>query len=340
MEEGQGRRDSKTERDKRLQAEGSGEGEGPPLGAEGQDREGDPARRKAPDKNRRRGGCISASAVPTREGKERAGRPTGPRTLRGKNRSKHNALTHGIFADVVLEDRESVKEFRKLITLIGARYDPGDALVEILVGELGMILWKKRRLLRAEKDQLQRFSSLEDMGASTREHDEAAEWVHSAEAVRTGFIRKRNNLFVVVACLRLLRLLRNSVETRGFKPEDDQRVLRFVYGERGSFIAPVAATYEECQSASASASADKTSEAPSSQTEVQRFLQQVDAEIGCLELETKRNEMKMLAREYQASLPLIPRREAAELLLRYWSMLERSFERTLTQLEVLSAKER
>ncbi len=123
-------------------------------------------------------------------------------------------------------------------------------------------------------------------------------------------------------------------------PEHDQPILRFIYGQRGSFIAPVAATYDECQSASASASTDKTSEAPSSQTEVQRFLQQLDAEIGCLELETQRSEMKMLARQYQAALPLIPRREAAELLMRYWSTLERSFERTLTQLEVLSAKER
>lgn len=294
------------------------------------------SRNEATKEEQTRAGALDPNTSP-----RTSTRPaTGPLTLRGKSRPKYNALTHGIFADVVLEDRESKREFRKLITLIGARYEAGDALVEILVGELGMILWKKRRLLRAEKDQLERFSSLEDMGASTREHDEAAEWVHSAEAVRTGFIRKRNNLFVVVACLRLLRLLRNCVETRGFKPEDDQRVLRFIYGQRGSFIAPVAATYDECQRASASASADKTSEAPSSQTEVQRFLQQLDAEIGCLELEREMSQARMMARQYQAALPLIPRREAAELLMRYWSTLERSFERTLTQLEVLSAKGR
>ncbi len=54
MDDCYGRRDSNRETEEHLQAEESGKGVGPPVGAEGQNSEGDPAKRKAPGKNGRR----------------------------------------------------------------------------------------------------------------------------------------------------------------------------------------------------------------------------------------------------------------------------------------------
>ncbi len=150
MEERQGRRDSKTERDKRLQAEESGKSEGPPVGAEGQNSEGDPARRIAPDKDRRRGGCISASPIPNREGRERPGRATGPRTRQGKNRSRRNALKHRMCRAPVLDGFESKRAYRRFLRALLDDMNPRTTLGAALVEQLAADLWCLGRFYEAE----------------------------------------------------------------------------------------------------------------------------------------------------------------------------------------------
>lgn len=50
---------------------------------------------------------------------------TGPRTLQGKERSKHNALKHGIFSNVVLLKDESKAEFDSLLDGLWEDFEPG-----------------------------------------------------------------------------------------------------------------------------------------------------------------------------------------------------------------------
>jgi len=75
---------------------------------------------------------------------------TGPRTQEGKEKSKHNATTHGIFSKVVVINGESRAEFEDL--LIGLRncLQPEGALEEILVEKLTALLWRERRLIIAD----------------------------------------------------------------------------------------------------------------------------------------------------------------------------------------------
>src|ERR1700685_2374926 len=61
---------------------------------------------------------------------------TGRRTEEGKQRAKHNARQHGIFADHVLTAepfRESVPDFQKLLRSLCEAIQPANALEQALV---------------------------------------------------------------------------------------------------------------------------------------------------------------------------------------------------------------
>ena len=78
------------------------------------------------------------------------GGATGPRTLEGKEKSKLNATTHGIFSGVVVLQVESRTEYESLQRSLREACQPEGALEGILVEKLGTILWRHRRLLLAE----------------------------------------------------------------------------------------------------------------------------------------------------------------------------------------------
>ena len=82
---------------------------------------------------------------------------TGPRTCRGKRHSSRNALKHGLYSDVqyffqeaAIELGEDPGHFRRLyLGLLEARR-PADALEQVLVEDIAVLIWKKSRLERSE----------------------------------------------------------------------------------------------------------------------------------------------------------------------------------------------
>lgn len=84
-----------------------------------------------------------------------SGRATGPRTVRGKQKSRYNALKHGIFAQGILEDRESKADYHLVLTGLLEDFQPEGALEELLVEKLAMLFWRYRRLLRAEREEIE-----------------------------------------------------------------------------------------------------------------------------------------------------------------------------------------
>jgi hypothetical protein len=80
---------------------------------------------------------------------------TGPRTSAGKERSKRNALKHGIFSKVALLKDESRSEFDSLLTGLREDRQPEGTLEEALVEKLAILLWRYRRFLRAEAEDIQ-----------------------------------------------------------------------------------------------------------------------------------------------------------------------------------------
>lgn len=75
----------------------------------------------------------------------------GPRTQRGKNHSKHNAMKHGLFSSVALLKGEPRAEFDLLISDLQSELQPEGTLEILLVDKLAVLFWRCRRLMVAEK---------------------------------------------------------------------------------------------------------------------------------------------------------------------------------------------
>jgi hypothetical protein len=75
-----------------------------------------------------------------------AARSTGPKTKRGKNAVKRNALKHGLLADDALLPGEDVEAFNRLRESIHADLDPVGAIETALVERIVDGLWRLRRV--------------------------------------------------------------------------------------------------------------------------------------------------------------------------------------------------
>ena len=75
---------------------------------------------------------------------------TGPRTPQGKERSKHNAIKHGIFSNLPFLDGESKAQFDSLLNGLREDLKPEGTLEEVLVQILAMLFWRYRRCIVAQ----------------------------------------------------------------------------------------------------------------------------------------------------------------------------------------------
>jgi len=105
-----------------------------------------------------------------------ARKSTGPTTEEGKQRSRCNAVRHGLTAETVigaLEDAEDYKAFEAAIT---ADYDASSAVERELVLRLASLLWRLRRattietgLFEIQADHLNAFRASRQANPASRE---------------------------------------------------------------------------------------------------------------------------------------------------------------------------
>jgi hypothetical protein len=81
------------------------------------------------------------------------GKSGGPKTPQGKERSKHNALKHGILSQVVLLDGEPRFDFDFMMNGLWNAFEPEGTLEEFLVNKIAALIWRYRRLIIAEREQ-------------------------------------------------------------------------------------------------------------------------------------------------------------------------------------------
>jgi hypothetical protein len=79
-----------------------------------------------------------------------AARSTGPVTEAGKNRSRRNAIRHGLCAETVVGLLEDVEDYRGFEAAIIADYDAETAVERELVLRLASLLWRIRRATSIE----------------------------------------------------------------------------------------------------------------------------------------------------------------------------------------------
>lgn len=94
-------------------------------------------------------GRASGELPPSNVADSRKNGATGPRTTQGKERSRRNALKHGIFSEVALLKGESRAEYDELLNGLRENRQPEGTLEEILVEKLAMDAWRRRRLIMA-----------------------------------------------------------------------------------------------------------------------------------------------------------------------------------------------
>src|SRR6478672_3383116 len=73
---------------------------------------------------------------------------TGPRTVAGKQRSRCNALRHGLTAETVIGALKDAEDHKALEQAVIADYDAQSAVERELVLRLASLLWRLRRAIR------------------------------------------------------------------------------------------------------------------------------------------------------------------------------------------------
>jgi hypothetical protein len=79
-------------------------------------------------------------------------RSTGPRTEEGKQRSRLNAVRHGLTAETVVGSLEDAEDYKAFEAAIISDYDPETAVARELVLRLTSLLWRLRRANAIEAD--------------------------------------------------------------------------------------------------------------------------------------------------------------------------------------------
>jgi hypothetical protein len=79
-----------------------------------------------------------------------AAKSTGPKTEQGKERSRRNALRHGLTAETVIGGLENAQDYKAFEEAVAADFDAQSAVERELVLRLSGLLWRLRRASRIE----------------------------------------------------------------------------------------------------------------------------------------------------------------------------------------------
>ena len=256
---------------------------------------------------------------------------TGPRTAAGKERSKRNAVKHGIFSNVVVLTNESRSEFDSMFRDLRNDLQPNGALEEMLVEKLADLTWRRRRLLIAEGAQIQSGTDFLEWDKAKLAIDEVREIYKSGDPCLTVRI---TNPAVLRYCLELLEELKTDVERGGFNPEVQAPALSKLYSDSSGLLSTLLShynTWSDC--ADCSDEERKENKLPSKIECVKKFLAILQEEKKKLvryqeaqdQIESERTRLESLCKN-------VPDATVMDNLVRYEAHLERCFDKTLTHL--------
>jgi hypothetical protein len=263
-------------------------------------------------------------------------RATGPRTPRGKDRSKHNALKHGIFSKMVLLRGESKSDFDSLLSGLRDNLRPEGMLEKILVEKLASLIWRYRRLLMAEGAEIRKGTEFFHLEETKRFEEEEVRVVNS-EADRAGLFARISNPIILHRCVELLKTLEFSIQKTGFHSSSDIRMLSRVFGEFASSGGKhhIMHFYFLCSQDADLPEEEREKKGRPSPAECRaNFVQDLKTKINALESygETQL-EFEKPKKKLDAISRNVPDSPQLDRLLRYEASLERAFDRTLNQLE-------
>jgi hypothetical protein len=105
-----------------------------------------------------------------------ASKSTGPKTQPGKQRSRRNAVRHGLTAETVIGALEDAEDYREFQAAVIADYDAQSAVERELVLRLASLLWRLRRatimetgLFEIQADHLSEFRQIRQTVPTSQE---------------------------------------------------------------------------------------------------------------------------------------------------------------------------
>jgi hypothetical protein len=263
---------------------------------------------------------------------------TGPRTPEGKERSKRNALKHGILSEVVVLKGEPHAKYESLLKGLWENLQPEGKLEEILVEKLAVNEWRRRRLLVAEGAEIQKGREFFEWDQQNLKQKWAEEVGGSSLThLNGGLIREILCPDVLERCLELLSELREGFEADGFNADRDGTILKKIYGE-GDDAHLRETLYDSyfnwLNTADASEEERQREGFATPKQCKQNVLHEIDAEIRRLK-DYQKTYASILAKgtELETLRRSVPDSPGLDRLLRYEASLERAFDRTLSQLE-------
>jgi hypothetical protein len=260
---------------------------------------------------------------------------TGPRTEQGKQRSKNNALRHGVFSQVVVLKGESQTDFDALLNGLRRDLQPVGTLEEVLVEKLAALLWRNRRLLMAEGAEIRSRAEFVEWDGRERDREEAARLPQFS--CNHGLVRWIANRAALQDCLDLLGELKARIEVNGFIPETDKTTLTNLYGrydERDSYQPLFRSYLLWSRAASFSVEECQQRDLPSPEESREGFLEEVKEELKRLRNYGKERQKVVSSKLALESLRHnVPDTPQLDRLLRYETTLDRAIDRTLNQLE-------
>lgn len=264
---------------------------------------------------------------------------TGPRTQQGKDRSKSNAITHGIFSKAVILKGESQTDFDALLSALYQDRVAEGALEEILVNKLAVLYWRLRRVWTAESAEIRTGADFIQWDADERHRQDAARLPELS--CNGGLIRWIANPEAMQGCLALLEQLKENLGGQGFIPEFDKTILTKLYGSRDewdeerNWQKTLFDSYLDwLRTSECSEEERKENGYAAPQKCKENFLEDLNQEIRRL-VRYRKEHAKIGASKLELeSLRLtVPEGPQAERLLRYEAALSREIDRTLNQLE-------
>jgi hypothetical protein len=251
----------------------------------------------------------------------------GPRTVKGKMRSKKNSLTHGISAIQLLLEDESQEEFSSLCWELQENVGAKGALEEAQILHLAMLLLRMRRMLKAETAEIRKTAEFLSL-------DHLREQIARASNCNNELVAQRTNPLALKRIIGLLNDLRYRFDHEGFNVEHDVAILSKIYGIghlKEGFPLVYIGVNAPIQGA------DKPGETPrKSGLNKKEMLTLFDEEIARFEgLKNAIEQVDSAGLRYAERASLVPHQEVLERLLRYESHLSREIDRVLNRLERL-----
>ncbi len=275
----------------------------------------------------------------------------GPRTPAGKKRSRLNAVKYGIFSSVqLLLEGQSREEYESFLNRMHESLQPVGELEYSLVDKLATTMWQQRHLLIAEAGETLKQDEFAQLDFTLRQKQEADELVASLppkprnideillNPVR-GLFWYVNNPYILDRVLEALARARDAVVADGLSSLEAWTALRMVYGDDGrEHLCFTLFDYFKVWVCTAEASEEGRQKEGYRTPEQckESFLRFLDQQVELLERK-KKAAGAVEARRFKLEKfsQIIPDGAALDKFLRYRASLERSFDRTLSQLERL-----